>query len=172
MEKSITTIMMAAMSFVITISLISATTDVYAQQENKTMNMDKSHKYFVIQDTKISHPDNMAPEHQQYHQIAIVLPPQSNKIYVGQLSYSASNPVNVFVMQPLNTTITQNATAIPLANVEGGFAVSGSHILDPEVADNVDFAGSAVYFHSRSSEPFTVAYTAVGKTVEPTPLYK
>ena len=36
MEKSITTIMMTSvMSFVITISLISATTEVYSQQENQ-----------------------------------------------------------------------------------------------------------------------------------------
>ena len=61
-------------------------------------------------------------------------------------------------MQPLNTTVTQNATAVPLANVEGKTAVSCSHILEDEVAGHVDFAGSGVYFHSRSSEPFTVAY--------------
>jgi hypothetical protein len=135
--------------------------------------MDKSHdKYFVIQDTKNSVPDNLAPEHQQFHQIAVALPPQPNKIYVGEVSYFASAPVNVFVMQPLNTTVTQNATAVPLSNMEGGFSVNGSHILNAELADHVDFAGSAVYFHSRSNEPFTVAYTIVGKTAEPTPLYK
>jgi hypothetical protein len=168
-KKTITTLI-AVMSFVVAISLISTTA--YAQGENKTMTMDKSHKYFAFQETKTSHPDNMAPEHQQYHQIAIALPPQGNKIYIGQVSYSASTPVNVFVVQPLNTTVTQNATAVPLSNTEGEFAVSGSHILEDEVADNADFAGSAVYFHSRSNEPFTVAYTIVGKTVDPTPLYK
>lgn len=120
----------------------------------------------------MSHPDNIAPKHQQYHQIAIALPPQGDKIYVGEVSYSASRPVNVFVMQPLNTTVTQNATAVPLANVEGKTAVSGSHILEDEVAGQVDFAGSGVYFHSRSNEPFIVAYTIVGKTVDPPPLYK
>ena len=161
---------MAAMSFVVAISLISATA--YAQHEGNKTGMDKGHKYFAIQDTKNSVPDNLAPEHQQFHQIAVALPPQPDKIYVGQLSYSASTPLNVFVMQPLNKTVIQNATAVPLSNMEGGFAVSGSHILQAEVADHVDFAGSAVYFHSRSSEPFTVAYTIVGKTVEPTPLYK
>lgn len=57
-------------------------------------------------------------------------------------------------------------------NSEGGVAVGGSHMLEDEIADHVEFAGSAVYFHSRSNEPFTVAYTVVGKTVEPTPLYK
>jgi hypothetical protein len=167
-KKTITTLI-ALMSFVVAISIISTTA--YAQ-ENETKTMDKSHKYFAFQETKTSHPDNMAPEHQQYHQIAIALPPQGNKIYIGQVSYSASTPVNVFVVQPLNTTVTQNATAVPLSNTEGKFAVSGSHILEDEVADNVDFAGSAVYFHSRSNEPFTVAYTIVGKTVDPTPLYK
>jgi hypothetical protein len=160
---------MAIMSLVVALSLISTTA--YAV-ENQTKTMDKSHKYFAIQDTKTSHRDNLAPEHQQYHQIAIALPPQGDKIYIGQVSYSASSPVNVFVMQPLNKTVTQNATAVPLANLEGGFAISGSHILDAQVAGDADFAGSAVYFHSRSSEPFTVAYTIVGKTVEPTPLYK
>jgi len=167
MKKSITTIM-TAMLFVVAISLISATA--YAQQENQTM--DKSHKYFAIQNTITSHPDNIALEHQQYHQIAIALPPQGDKIYVGEVSYSASTPINVFVMQPLNTTGTQNATAVPLANVEGKTAVGGSHILEDEVADHIEFAGSGVYFHSRSNEPFTVAYTIVGKTVDPTPLYK
>lgn len=169
MNKVITTIT-TVMSFVVAISLISATT-AYAQ-ENETKTMDKSHKYFAIQDTKTSHPDNIAPEHQQYHQIAMVLPPQGDKIYVGQVSYSASRPVNVFVMQPLNTTVTQNATSVPIANIEGGFAVSASNFLEGQVADNTEFAGSSVYFHSRSSEPFTVAYTIVGKTVDPTPLYK
>lgn len=83
------------MSFVVAISIISTTA--YAQ-ENETKTMDKSHKYFAFQETKTSHPDNMAPEHQQYHQIAVALPPQPDKIYVGQVSYSASRPVHVFVM--------------------------------------------------------------------------
>ena len=168
MTKTITTLM-AVMSFVIAISLISTTA--YAQ-ENETKTMDKSHQYFAIQNTLTSHPDNLAPKHQQYHQIAIALPPQGDKIYVGEVSYSASTPINVFVMQPLNTTVTQNSTAVPLANVEGKTAVSGSQILEDEVAGHEDFAGTGVYFHSRSSEPFTVAYTIVGKTVDPTPLYK
>ncbi len=167
--KSITTII-TVLSFVVAISLISATA--YAQQENQTKTMDKSHQYFAIQNTLTSHPDNLAPEHQQYHQIAIALPPQGDKIYVGEVSYSASRPINVFVMQPLNTTVANNATAVPLANVEGKTAVSGSNILDDEITGHVDFAGLGVYFHSRSSEPFTVAYTIVGKIVDPTPLYK
>lgn len=32
-----------------------------------------------------------------------------------------------------------------VTNVECGIAVSGSNILDAEVADNVEFAGSGVY---------------------------
>jgi len=75
-------------------------------------------------------------------------------------------------MQPLNTIVTQNATAVPLANVEGKTAVSDPHILENEVAGQIDFAGSDVYFHSRSNEPFIVAYTIVGKIVDLLPLYK
>ena len=163
------TTLITAISFVVAVSLIS--TSAYAQ-DNETKTMNKSHKYFAIQETKTSHPDNIAPEHQKYHQIAIALPPQGDKIYVGQVSYSASRPINVFVMQPLNNTIIQNSTAVPIANMEGGFAVSASNFLEGQITDNTQFAGSSVYFHSRSSEPFTVAYTIVGKTVDPTPLYK
>lgn len=54
-------------SFVIAFSLISATA--YAQEQNQTM--DKSNKYFAIQNTKTSIPENVGPEHQQYHQIAL-----------------------------------------------------------------------------------------------------
>jgi hypothetical protein len=162
------TTLILAMSFVVAVSLISATA--YAQQDTNKTGMDKGHKYFAIQETKSSVPDNIAPGHAQYHQIAVALPYHEGKLYAGQLSYTASKPVNVFITQPLNTTITQNATSVPLANIEGGFAVGGSNILEDEIADNVDFAGSAVYFHSRSSEPFTIAYTAVGKVVEPKPL--
>ena len=61
MKKTIITTLMAVMSFVVVISLISTTA--YAQQ-NETKTMDKASKYFAIQETKISHPDNMAPEHQ------------------------------------------------------------------------------------------------------------
>ena len=76
------TTLITAISFVVAVSLIS--TSAYAQ-DNETKTMDKSHKYFAIQETKTSHPDNIAPEHQKYHQIAIALPPQGDKIYVGQV---------------------------------------------------------------------------------------
>jgi hypothetical protein len=70
-KKTIATLM-AVMSFVVAIFLISTTA--YAQ-ENETKTMDKSHKYFAIQDTKSSINDNLVSEHQQYHQIAVALPP-------------------------------------------------------------------------------------------------
>ena len=141
----------------------------YGQNENKAM--DESQKFFAIQKTVTSIPDSIAPGHAQYHQIVIALPYNPNSIYVGEVSYSASSPINVFVQQTLNTTVTQNATARPLANMEGEYAI-GSTILEDKIADNMQFAGSGVYFHSRSSEPFTVVYTIVGKMVAPSPLFQ
>jgi hypothetical protein len=80
MRKGIKTSIITTMLVVMTVSLISVTTTAYAQQEENKTGMDKSHKYFAIQDTKNSVPDNLAPEHQQFHQIAVALPPQPNKI--------------------------------------------------------------------------------------------
>lgn len=61
MEKQ-STVTMITISVVVMIALISNTNGIYAQ-ENKITIMNKSYKYFAIQDTKSSVPDNFAPEH-------------------------------------------------------------------------------------------------------------
>jgi hypothetical protein len=127
---------------------------------------------FVIQGTAQSTPDTQAPGHEPYHQIAMVLPPrQDGKIYTGTVTYTASLPLEVAVVHPFNQSIAQNATGLPIggAQPEGG-AVTLLHGLEGSMFDTDDFSGSSVYFHSRSSQPFTVAYTVVGKIVDPMPL--
>jgi hypothetical protein len=51
---------MITISFVVMIALISTTNGIYAQ-ENKITIMDKSYKYFAIQGTRSSVPDNFPP---------------------------------------------------------------------------------------------------------------
>jgi hypothetical protein len=61
LEKQ-STVTMITISVVVMIALISNTNGIYAQ-ENKITIMNKSYKYFAIQDIKSSVPDNFAPEH-------------------------------------------------------------------------------------------------------------
>jgi hypothetical protein len=147
------------------ISILSSLSVANAQEQNKT-----DITYFAIQETKKSEPDT-APGHEQYHQIAIALPEREDgKIYTGQISYSASTPVAVLTLQPIDPYIGQNATTLPLTFADINFTVSFAHSLQGEIAGNQDFAGSSVYFHSQSSAPFIVSYTVVGKVVNKAPV--
>ena len=102
----------------------------------------------------------------------MVLPErQDGKIYTGTVTYTSSLSLEVAVVHPFNQTMTQNATGVPIGGErqEGG-AVTLLHGLEGSLFDTDDFSGSSLYFHSRSSQPFTVAYTVVGKLVDPMPL--
>jgi hypothetical protein len=132
--------------------------------------MKNPYEYFAIQDTMKSEPDTV-PGHEQYHQVAVALPQRNDgSIYVGQLSYSASTPVAVLTLQPIDPVVASNATALPLTSAGTNFTASFSHSLQGEIAGNQDFAGSSLYFHSQSNAPFTVSYTVVGKLLNSTGL--
>ena len=127
---------------------------------------------FAIQKTAQSMPDTLAPDHEQYHQVAIALPErQDSKVYTGTVTFTASQPLQVIVIQPFNQTTTQNTTGVPVGVAETGENTVA--LLQNEegafFANNI-FAGSGLYFHSRSSQPFTVSYIIVGKMIDPMPL--
>jgi hypothetical protein len=49
-------------------------------------------------------------------------------------------------------------------------AIALIHEVEGDQFDNLNFAGSALAFHSRTNQNFTITYTIVGELVEPTPL--
>ncbi len=126
---------------------------------------------FAIQKTAQSIPDILAPGHEQYHQVAIALPErQDSKVYTGTVTFTASQPLQVIVVQPFNQTVAQNTTGVPVGAAETENAVALLHNEEGAFFANDIFAGSGLYFHSRSSQPFTISYTIVGKIVDLMPL--
>jgi hypothetical protein len=92
------------------------------------------------------------------HQLAILLPP-SDQIYDGELSFSASEPVQVVILigplgpgddkgQPIWTTDGEQKYGLVLIDKE---KKSGS----------VRFTGNAIAFHSMNEEPFAASYDMV-----------
>ena len=145
----------------------------FAQNDTKTTISENKGIPFVIQQTVQSMPDILAPNHQQYHQVAIALPDQLHgKVYAGTVTYTASQPLQLLVVQPFNASTIQNATGFPLGAGVGGYPESVAILHNEEGAffGSENFAGSGLYFHSRSSQPFVVSYTIVGELVDPTPL--
>jgi hypothetical protein len=49
-------------------------------------------------------------------------------------------------------------------------AITLIHEFEGDQFDKLNFAGSALAFHSRTNENFTVTYTIIGELVESTPI--
>jgi hypothetical protein len=132
---------------------------------------------FAIQNTATSIPDP-TPGHEESNQAVIALPPRDDaRLYTGTVTYTSSHPVEVVILQQFNqnqTTPTGGGeggnTAVPLLTPGQEEAITLIHEFESDQFDNLNFAGSALAFHSRTNENFTVTYTIVGELVEPTPL--
>ena len=87
-------------------------------------------------------------------------------------TFTATQPLQLVIGQPYNVSEVQNATGFPLGAASGGVseAVALLHNEEGAFFGSEDFAGSGLYFHGRSNQPFVVSYTIVGKIVDPTPL--
>lgn len=132
---------------------------------------------FAIQNTSTSIPDP-TPGHEQSHQAVIALPPRDDgRLYTGTLTYTSSHPIEVVVLQQFNKNQTTTGTggeggntAVPLLTPGQEEAITLIHEFEGDQFDNLNFAGSALAFHSRTNENFTVTYTIIGELVEHTPL--
>ena len=117
---------------------------------------------YVVQNTSKSMQDPL-PGH-QLHQIVLAAPPRSDgKIYSGTVSYVASVPVEVIILhnykpvtdtqkygEPLNAPFGKGKVAISLMKQFTGA---------PFNSGSLEFAGSALAFHTLSGHPFSVTYT-------------
>jgi hypothetical protein len=100
---------------------------------------------------------------------AMVLPPEDNGlISTGVITYSASEPIQVAVlqMQDLNDTERQilNATdspfgTIPTVQLDNETSVAISLLGAPAEAATVQFSGNAVMLHSADGTPFAATYS-------------
>ena len=117
----------------------------------------------TIQKTGVSSPDPL-PGHSA-HQLVMALPPRSDgKVWVGTVTWTASKPVEVVVLQGYNSSVTADAAhGQPLTAPFGNGAVAISLIKTnsgtPIASGSFPFAGNAVAFHTLSGAKFTVTYT-------------
>jgi hypothetical protein len=109
------------------------------------------------------------------YQVAVLLPQRDDgKFYTGQLTYTASAPVEVAVLEVSAANATGGA-----ANATGGQSLSGPGLnaslaafftSEPRQFNTVSFAGSELALVYRGTQPFTVSYAVVGETLDPEPL--
>ncbi len=127
---------------------------------------------FAIQKTDKSIQDPL-PGHET-HQIVIALPPRADgKMYSGQVTYSASKAVEIVVLNPFNTTATDEQHGQPLNAPfgNGSVAISVMNQFNGQFnAGSTTFTGAALAFHNIQGEPFSVTYATTGKLLNQTGL--
>ncbi|UVS69359.1 hypothetical protein [Nitrososphaera viennensis] len=144
-----------------------------AQQQN-------SSTIVRVQKTVMSAPAPVTAQGHPTHQVVFALPLRDDgRIWSGTVTFTASKPIEIEVMHRYNPAVAPTAEyGQPPVAVINGTTITYSHmtgIVDtpilsgdsPISSGTFDFTGSALLFHKRSGEPFTVTYTidAVAKTL-------
>ena len=177
--KTYETWIVVATTTVLVLALIATTTQVpivttNAQNmigggaaQNQTEMTSMTATNFTAQKTAISTVDTL-PGHEM-HQAVVVLPQRTDgKIWVGTLSWSASKPVEVRLLQDYDANVKPDAdhgkpVTAPFAQGESAISLilqtNGAGTVPSYNAGSMNFAASQVAFHTLGGIPFTVTYT-------------
>ena len=127
-------------------------------------------EFFAQQGTVTSTQDPL-PGHEA-HQLALILPPRDDSaIYQGTLTYTASKPVEVVILQnfanetAVDPTYGAIATA-PLGEGEVAISLLTPQYTGPINAASIPFAGNALALHTLNGEPFAATYTVTGDVAQ------
>lgn len=155
----------AAQVLIVTTNAQNVTGGTTAQNQTETTSMTGT--TFTAQKTAISTVDAL-PGHQM-HQAVIVVPQRTDgKIWVGTLSWSASKPVEVRLLQNYDANAKPDAAhgkpvTAPFAKGESAISLllqtNGANTVPSYNAGSMDFAANQVAFHTLGGVPFTVTYT-------------
>jgi hypothetical protein len=138
-----------------------------AAAQNQTETTSMTGTTFTAQKTVASTVDAL-PGHEM-HQAAIVVPQRTDgKIWVGTLSWSASKPVEVRLLQNYDANVKPDAAhgkpvTAPFADGESAISLllqsNGAGTVPSYNAGSMNFAADQVAFHTLGGVPFTVTYT-------------
>jgi hypothetical protein len=168
MEKNRLAIFLAAAALVIAagMAFIVHNSATAAQQPNQATTN------YRIQETRMSTAAPVAHTGNLPHAGVFALPLlEEGKIYTGRATFTASKPIEVEVLHVYNPAVAPDKEhGEPPTAVINGTRITYSHLTGlvdnniitgdvPTASGTFEFAGSALVFHKRSSEPFTVTYT-------------
>jgi hypothetical protein len=164
MEKNRLAIFLAAALVISASVALLYSNSAIAQQPSQTT--------YRIQETKMSTVAPVAHTGNLPHAVVFALPLlEEGKIYTGKATFTASKPIEVEVLHVYDPAVAPDREhGEPPTAVINGTKITYSHLTGlvdntiilgdvPTAAGTFEFAGSALVFHKRSSEPFTVTYT-------------
>ena len=157
-----------AMVVMVPAVILSASSFASAQVEKEELPND-----VVLQETKTS-----TQGMNEGHQIVMALPPRGDGlVWMGDVTWVASKPVEVAVLHGYNSSAVSNQTSAqsgePLKQTFGDVEVAMT-LVKPESgtsypSGSIPFVGNALVFHTAGAvggEPFTVTYTVAASAEE------
>jgi|SRR5581483_11313784 hypothetical protein len=161
------TSMIAGMSAIAAVIIFGAA--VAASQKNVQAQVNQN-ELFVAQKTGESAPDPL-PGHSM-HQAVLALPPRDDgMIWDGDVTWTASQPVEIVVLHQYNSTGVDDSHGEPLNAPfgDGKVAISlyKTNSNTPAAGGSTHFTGSAFAFHTLSGKPFTVTYSVKATALQP-----
>ena len=162
------TIVITALAGLMAISITTAAMNANAQVPGMTTQQGSTSgpqpDTVTIQKTAESTVDP-APGHSG-HQLVMALPPRDDgKVWVGTVTWTASKPVEIVVLQGYNSTVKPDSEhGSPLtAPIGPGKEVAISLVKTssgtPVPSGSMTFVGNVVGFHTLNGDKFTVTYT-------------
>jgi hypothetical protein len=104
--------------------------------------------------------------HTIHHELAVILPPESGKIYEGVIAYSASGNVQpTSLYGPVNQSERQGQLVADFPTASKSFYAITT-ILADQTTGTWQFAGNILMVHNPFGHPFSVNYTVVYKEYE------
>ncbi|AIF82511.1 hypothetical protein NTE_00429 [Candidatus Nitrososphaera evergladensis SR1] len=142
---------------------------VAASQKNVQAQVNQN-ELFVAQKTGESAPDPL-PGHSMHQAVLAVPPRDDGRIWDGDVTWTASQPVEIVVLHVYNSTGADDAHGEPLNAPFGNGKVAISLYKEasntPAAGGSTHFTGSALAFHTLSGKPFTVTYSVKATALEP-----
>jgi hypothetical protein len=172
-EKSFLSIAMAFLLF-ISLYFISSTSQPILAQEASAIG-DK-----IVQQGTVSSDVDPLKGHEG-HQAAVILPPRNDSaLYAGTLTFTASKPVQVAVINMYNI---DNATSSQAAERFGTLLTAQApwntsatvtplmmnidYLDSPTMSKMIPFVGNLVALHTMDGEPFIANYAVVADVLQP-----
>ena len=93
------------------------------------------------------------------HQLAMILSPNQGTIYDGSMTFSSSEPMQIFILHEINPS---DAKGQPTWSIDGK-TIYGLSLIDlGKKADSFEFTGAALALHSSNSKEFTATVSIDG----------
>lgn len=163
-----------AVATFVTFNPISKDASIAQAQQQQQQQQEEA---YIVQNTSKSVQDPL-PGHES-HQIVVAAPPRPDgKIYSGVTTFTASVPVEVVVLHGYEPVSSQSAGSqasgageplnAPFGDGKVAISLMKKFTDSPINAGSLEFAGSALAFHTLDGKPFTVAYTVDSTVKSPT----